>query len=39
MGRFFADLEQAKAADFYRFVGTIGRMLIDIESEAFALTP
>jgi TorA maturation chaperone TorD len=36
IGRFFADLE-AKAADFYRPVGAIGRLFIDIETEAFAL--
>ena len=38
IGRFFSDLERAEAADFYRPVGTIGRLLIDIETEAFALT-
>jgi TorA maturation chaperone TorD len=37
MGRFFADLERAQAADFYRGVGVIGRILMEIESEAFAL--
>jgi len=37
IGRFFADLERAEAADFYRTVGTIGRIFIDIEREAFAL--
>ena len=37
MGRFFADLEQAQAADFYRRVGAVGRILMEIESEAFAL--
>jgi TorA maturation chaperone TorD len=37
IGRFFADLEHAEAADFYRSVGTIGRLFIDIEREAFAL--
>ncbi len=37
IGRFFADLERAEAADFYRPVGTLGRVFIDIESEAFAL--
>jgi TorA maturation chaperone TorD len=37
IGRFFADLEQAEAADFYRHVGTLGRLLVDIENEAFAL--
>jgi TorA maturation chaperone TorD len=35
--RFFTDLEQAEAADFYRYVGAIGRLLIEIETEAFAL--
>ena len=37
IGRFFSDLEQAEAADFYRSVGTIGRLFVDIETEAFAL--
>jgi TorA maturation chaperone TorD len=37
MGRFFADLEAAPAADLYRSVGTIGRLFIGIEYEAFAL--
>ena len=37
IGRFFADLEQAKAVDFYRGVGRRGRVFIDIETEAFAL--
>ena len=37
IGRFFADLERAEAADFYRRVGTVGRVFIDIEAEAFAL--
>jgi TorA maturation chaperone TorD len=37
LGRFFADLENAEAADFYRSVGTVGRLFIDIEREAFAL--
>jgi TorA maturation chaperone TorD len=37
MGRFFADLERAEAADFYRHVGTLGRTFMDIEAEAFAL--
>ena len=37
IGRFFTDLERAGAADFYRRVGTLGRVFIDIESEAFAL--
>ncbi len=37
IGRFFADLEAAQAARFYRPVGTIGRLFIAIETEAFAL--
>jgi len=37
IGRFFADLEHAQAADLYRRVGTVGRVFIEIESEAFAL--
>ncbi len=37
MGRFFSDLEQAEAARFYRPVGMIGCLLMDIEAEAFAL--
>lgn len=35
--RFFADLEQAKAARFYRAVGGLGRAFIAIEAEAFAM--
>jgi TorA maturation chaperone TorD len=37
IGRFFADLERAEAADFYARVGTVGRLFVDIEAEAFAL--
>jgi TorA maturation chaperone TorD len=37
LGRFFIDLERAKAADFYRRVGALGRVFMDIETEAFAL--
>jgi len=37
IGRFFADLEQAEHGDFYRHVGTLGRLFIEIETEAFAL--
>ncbi|RVJ83412.1 molecular chaperone TorD [Sinorhizobium medicae] len=36
-GRFFSDLEHAKGAKFYRSVGTVGRLFIEIESEAFAM--
>jgi TorA maturation chaperone TorD len=37
IGRFFADLEQAEAAKFYRHVGRLGRAFTEIEIEAFAL--
>jgi TorA maturation chaperone TorD len=37
ISRFFSDLERADAADFYRHVGTVGRLLMEIETEAFAL--
>jgi len=37
MGRFFADLEHAEHANFYRRIGTLGRVFVEIESEAFAL--
>jgi len=37
MGRFFADLEGAEAAEFYKPVGTMGRILMEIDAEAFAL--
>jgi TorA maturation chaperone TorD len=35
--RFFEDLEAAKAAAFYMPVGTIGRLFMAIESEAFEM--
>jgi TorA maturation chaperone TorD len=38
MARFFADLERARAAAFYRSVGTLGRVFMEIESEAFSRT-
>jgi TorA maturation chaperone TorD len=38
IGRFFADVERAETANFYRRVGTLGRVLIEIETEAFALS-
>jgi len=38
MGRFFADLEQAKSADFYASVGAFGHTFLDIEARAFALS-
>jgi TorA maturation chaperone TorD len=37
IGRFFSDLERATGANFYARVGTVGRIFIDIETEAFAL--
>ena len=37
MGRFFADLERAEHADVYRRIGTLGRVFLEIESEALAL--
>jgi len=37
IGRFFADLERAEAADFYRGVGMLGRVFIEIETEALGL--
>jgi TorA maturation chaperone TorD len=37
IGRFFADMAVAEAADFYRHVGAIARLFIEIETEAFAL--
>jgi TorA maturation chaperone TorD len=37
IGRFFADLEKAKSADFYRRIGALGQVFISIETEAFAL--
>ncbi len=36
-GRFFIDLESAAGAEFYRPVGTIGRLFMEIEAEAFTL--
>lgn len=35
IGRFFADLENASGADFYKRVGALGRTFVDIEAEAF----
>jgi TorA maturation chaperone TorD len=37
IGRFFSDLEQAQKAKFYRRVGRLGRVFVEIETEAFAL--
>lgn len=38
MGRMFADLEKADAAKFYRPVGALGRLFLEIETEAFKFT-
>ena len=35
MGRMFTHLERAEAAKFYRSVGTLGRLFLEIETEAF----
>ena len=37
IGRFFADLENATGAVFYQRLGTLGRVFMDIETEAFNL--
>jgi TorA maturation chaperone TorD len=37
--RFFVDLEQAEPAHFYARVGSLGRVFVDVESEAFARWP
>lgn len=36
-GHFFADLERASAASFYRAVGELGRIFVEIEAEGFAM--
>jgi TorA maturation chaperone TorD len=35
MGRLFADMENAESARFYRSVGRLGRVWLEIETEAF----
>ncbi|MGH6892125.1 MAG: TorD/DmsD family molecular chaperone [Dongiaceae bacterium] len=35
--RFFADLEGARAARFYRQVGTAGRLFLEVEASAFQM--
>ncbi len=35
--RFFADCETAQHACFYRAIGTVGRLFMEIEAEAFAM--
>lgn len=37
IGRLFADLEQARSAEFYRHVAALGRIFVAIENEAFTL--
>jgi len=37
IGRFLADLERAQSADFYARVGSLGRIFVGIEAEAFVL--
>ena len=39
IGRFFADLERADSADFYRQVGKVGRLFMEIETKTFARRP
>jgi len=36
MGHLFVDMEKSESAQFYRAVGTLGRVFLQIESEAFA---
>ncbi|MGB3313722.1 MAG: molecular chaperone TorD family protein [Albidovulum sp.] len=37
-GHFFADLERAKGSVFYTPVGTVGRLFVNIEREAFRMS-
>jgi TorA maturation chaperone TorD len=37
-GRFFSDLERAESATFYKSVGALGRIFMEIETEAFSLS-
>ena len=36
--RMFADLELSQSAQFYRAVGRVGRVFMELESEAFTLS-
>ena len=36
--RLFADLEMSRSANFYRAVGRVGRVFMELESEAFTLS-
>jgi TorA maturation chaperone TorD len=38
IGRFFSDLEHAESANFYSCVGSLGRIFMEIETEAFSLS-
>jgi hypothetical protein len=38
MRRLFIDMENAAGANFYRSVGSLGRLFLEIEAEAFTLT-
>jgi TorA maturation chaperone TorD len=38
MGRLFADMEKAENAGFYRSVGMLGRVFLEIESDAFTFS-
>jgi TorA maturation chaperone TorD len=37
IGRFFADLATVEGSSFYRPLGAVGRLFIDIETEAMTL--
>ena len=37
IGRFFSDLEHAQSAKFYACVGTLGRILTEVETEGFSI--
>jgi TorA maturation chaperone TorD len=38
IGRFFSDLKHARSASFYACVGTLGRIFMEVETEAFSLS-
>jgi TorA maturation chaperone TorD len=38
IGRFFSDLEKAESTVFYNRVGSLGRIFMEIETEAFSLS-
>ncbi|MEA2896349.1 MAG: hypothetical protein QOJ84_1964 [Bradyrhizobium sp.] len=37
-GRFFSDLEHSESATFYKSVGSLGRIFMEIETDAFSLS-